>query len=101
MSNAWRKPRGIYSTIEIAPVSRAEFRLGDEMTYLQSRRKVSKSGGVGGDKGKIISEANYGVLNSSKKRTKLTILSIIFTQDSEFCSFLEELRRPKIAFKIY
>ena len=30
----------------------------------------------------------YGLLNSHKKRTKLTILSIFFTQDSEFCSFL-------------
>ena len=33
-------------------------------------------------------KAIYGVLNSSKKRTKLTILSIFFTQDSEFRSFL-------------
>ena len=38
-------------------------------------------------KGQTISKAGYGFLNSSKKRTKLTILSIFFTQDSEFLSF--------------
>ena len=39
------------------------------------------------DKGQTISEANYGFLNSSKKRTKLTMLSVENAQDSEFCSF--------------
>ena len=34
-----------------------------------------------------ISKANYGVLNSCKKRTKLTILSKEDDQTSEFCSF--------------
>ena len=33
-----------------------------------------------------ISKAISGLLNSPKKRTKLTFLSISFTQDSEFCS---------------
>ena len=41
--------------------------------------------GIG--KGKLISKALYGLLNSSKKRTKLTILSFFFTQDSEFRLF--------------
>ena len=40
-------------------------------------------------KGQTISKANYGFLNSSKKRTKLTILSKEDVQDS----FLEELGR--------
>ena len=34
-----------------------------------------------------ISKAISGLLNSPKKRTKLTILRIFFTQDSEFRSF--------------
>ena len=38
-------------------------------------------------KGQTISKANYGVLNSPKKRTKLTILSKEEAQDSEFRSF--------------
>ena len=38
-------------------------------------------------KGQTISKANYGFLNSSKKRTKLTILSKEDAKDSEFCSF--------------
>ena len=39
-------------------------------------------------KGQIISKANYGFLNSSKKPTKLTIMSREDAQDSEFHSFL-------------
>ena len=35
-------------------------------------------------KGWTISKANYGVLNSSKKQTKLTILSKEEAQDSNF-----------------
>ena len=38
-------------------------------------------------KGQTIPKANFGFLNSSKKRTKLTILSKEDAQDSEFCSF--------------
>ena len=45
-------------------------------------------------KGQTISEANYGVLNSSEKGTKLTVLSIFFAQDSDFPSFFDELRGP-------
>ena len=47
-------------------------------------------------KGQKILKAIYGVLNSQKKWTKLTILRIFFTQDSEFCSFLGELRKVYI-----
>jgi hypothetical protein len=39
-------------------------------------------------------KGNYGFLNSSKKQTKLTILSKKDAQDSEFCLYLEELRTP-------
>ena len=42
---------------------------------------------IAGAKGEIISKANYGFLNSTKKRTKLTILSKEEAQDSEFRSF--------------
>ena len=42
---------------------------------------------IGIAKGQTISKANYGFLNSSKKRTKLTILSKEDAQDSEFCLF--------------
>ena len=46
-------------------------------------------------KGQTIPNANFGFLNSSKKRTKLTILSKEDAQDSELRSiFLEELRTP-------
>jgi hypothetical protein len=45
-------------------------------------------------KGQTISKANYGVLNSPKKRMKLTILSIEDAQDSEFCSFFERIEEP-------
>ena len=38
-------------------------------------------------KGQTITKANYGFFNSSKKRTKLTILSREDAQDSEFRSF--------------
>ena len=34
----------------------------------------------------------YGLLNSHKKRTKLTILSIFFTQDSELRSFFGRIK---------
>ena len=43
-----------------------------------------------GTKGQKIWKANYGFLNSPKKRTKLTILSKEDAQDSEFCSFFWE-----------
>ena len=56
---------------------------------------------MGLPKGQIILKANYAVLNSSKKQTKLTILSIFFIQNSEFLSFLEELRRPQIALETF
>ena len=39
-----------------------------------------------------ISKANYGFLNSPKKRTKLTILSKEEAQDVSFVRFLGELR---------
>ena len=38
-------------------------------------------------KGQSISKKRYDVLDSSKKRTKFTILSTEGTQDSEFSSF--------------
>ena len=44
------------------------------------------------DKGQKISKANYGFLNSPKKRTKLTILSKEDPQDSEFCSFFGRIQ---------
>jgi hypothetical protein len=40
------------------------------------------------DKGQTVSKANYGFLNSSKKQTKLPILSREDAQDSEFYSLL-------------
>ena len=40
------------------------------------------------DKGQYFSKEIYGLLNSSKKRTKLTILSKEDAQDSEFCSIV-------------
>ena len=46
-------------------------------------------------------KGNYGFLNSSKKRTKVTILSKKDAQDGEFCLILEELGAPYIAFEIY
>jgi hypothetical protein len=39
-------------------------------------------------KGETISKANYDLINSSKKRTKFTILSKEDAQDSEFRSLL-------------
>ena len=42
-----------------------------------------------GTQGQKIWKANYGFLNSPKKRTKLTILSKEDAQDSEFHSFWE------------
>ena len=43
-----------------------------------------------GFKGQTISKANYGFLNSPKKRMKLTILSKKHHQGSEFRSFFWE-----------
>ena len=34
----------------------------------------------------------YGLLDTPKKLTKFTILSIFFTQDSEFCSFFGRIQ---------
>jgi hypothetical protein len=45
------------------------------------------------------SKANYSLLSSSKKRMKLTILSIIFTQDSEFRLFFGRIENIKICFR--
>ena len=50
-------------------------------------------------KGQTILKANYGVLNSSKNRTKLTILSIFFTQDSKFCSFFGRIEETMTCFQ--
>ena len=50
-------------------------------------------------KGQIISKANYAVLNSSKKRTKLTTLSIYFTEDSEFPSFFGRIEETINCFR--
>ena len=41
----------------------------------------------------------YGVLNTSKKRTKLTILRIFFTQDSEFRSFFGRIEETVTCFR--
>ena len=51
------------------------------------------------NKGQTISKANYGVLNSSKKRTKLTILSKEDAQDSEFRSFFGRIEDTIICFR--
>ena len=45
------------------------------------------------------SQAYYGVLNSSKKRTKLTILSREDAQDSEFCSIFERIEETVNCFR--
>ena len=47
-------------------------------------------------KGQTIPKAKYGFLNSSKKRTKLTILGKEDAQDSEFRPFF-----GRIPFEIY
>ena len=47
-----------------------------------------------------ISKVNCGFLNSSRKQSKLNILSKEDAQDSEFCLILEELETPYIAFEI-
>ena len=47
---------------------------------------------------KVSKSRIYCLLNSPKKWTNLTILSIFFIQ--EFCSFLGELRTPWFAFEI-
>ena len=52
-------------------------------------------------KGQKISKANHGVLNSPKKRTKLTILSREDAQDSEFRSFFGRIEDAINAFQMY
>ena len=52
-------------------------------------------------KGQQISKANWGVLDSSKKRTKLTILSTFSTQDSELHSFFGRIEDTIFFFEIY
>ena len=56
-------------------------------------------------KGQLILEANYGVLDSSKKnQVKITVLIIsieISAQDSDFCWIWEELRTLQIALEIF
>ena len=49
--------------------------------------------------GQTISKANYGVPNSSKKRTKLTILSRKDAKDSKFRSFFERIEEIIICFR--
>ena len=49
-------------------------------------------------KGQWISKAIYGLLNSSKKQTKLTILNIFSTQNSEFRSFYGRIENTIICF---
>ena len=43
------------------------------------------------DKGRTISKASYGVLNSTKKRTLLSILTREDAQDSKFRSFFRRI----------
>ena len=47
-------------------------------------------------KGQLISEANYGVLDSYKKQMKITVLIAMemSAQDNDFCLLLEEFRTP-------
>ena len=52
-------------------------------------------------KGQTISKANYGFLNSSKKRTKLTILNKEDAQDSEFCLFFQRNEDTIAAFEFH
>ena len=52
-----------------------------------------------GSKGQTISKANYGVLNSSKKRTKLTIMSTEDAQDSELRSFFGRIKETINCFR--
>ena len=51
------------------------------------------------DKGQATTKANYGFLNSSKKRTKLTILSKEDAQDSMFRSFFGRTEDTKNYFR--
>ena len=44
-------------------------------------------------------EKKYGVLNSSKIGTKLTILSTESAQDSEFCLFFGRIQDAMICFR--
>ena len=50
-------------------------------------------------KGQTVSKENYGVLNSSKKRMKITILNIFFIQDSEFRSFFGRIEETIYCFR--
>ena len=50
-------------------------------------------------KGQTISKANYGVLISSKKRTKLIILTREDAQDSEFRSFFGRIEETIYCFR--
>ena len=47
-----------------------------------------------------VSKAIYGLLNAPKRRAKLTILSIFFTQDSDFHYSMGKLMRPYNALEI-
>ena len=51
------------------------------------------------DKGQTISKLNYGVLNSSTKRKKLTILSGEDVQDSKFRSSFGRIEETLICFR--
>ena len=55
--------------------------------------------GFGRTKGQKISKAIYGLLNSSKKRTKLTILIKEDAQDSEFRSFFGRIEETINCFR--
>ena len=57
------------------------------------------AGKIAAAKGQYISKAIYGLLNSSRRRTKLTILSIFFTQDSEFRSFFGRIEETINCFR--
>ena len=53
-------------------------------------------------KGQEISKANNDFLDSSKKQTKLTILSTEGHQDSEFCLFFRIIKDTmNLLFEIY
>ena len=50
-------------------------------------------------RGQYILKAIYGLLNFSKKQTKLTILSKEDAQDSEFCSIVGRIEETIICFE--
>ena len=50
-------------------------------------------------KGQTISKVNYGILNSSTKQSKLTILSKEEAQDSEFRSFFGRIEETINCFR--